>query len=294
MKEIPADLSKLYPFKNAEDNYLSVEGGRMHFLDEGSGEPVVMLHGNPTWSFYYRNLVLGLREHFRCIVPDHIGCGLSDKPQQYPYTLEQHIENIFSLVEHLKLGKFHLVVHDWGGAIGMGLAVKKCITRVKSLVVLNSAAFLSDQIPTRIAVCRTPVVGDILLRGLNVFVRGLLSMGTTRGLSLETKEGYLFPYGNWHDRVAISRFVKDIPLSTDHPSYQTLLEIEEGLQHLQLKPMMIGWGMQDFCFTSHFLEKWIESFPKAKVQKFPTAGHLVLEDAREELIPSIRNFLLSI
>ena len=111
----------LYPF---ESRFIELGPHRMHYLDEGQGETLLMLHGNPTWSFYYRNLVKGLRSQYRCVVPDHIGCGLSDKPQEYNYTLSQHIDNLAALVDHLNLDHLTLVMHDWGGSIGMGLAVR--------------------------------------------------------------------------------------------------------------------------------------------------------------------------
>ena len=120
---LPGDVRQLYPFDGRL--YLLTNGHCLHYLDEGAGPPVLMLHGNPTWSFYYRDLVLGLRDHFRCIVPDHLGCGLSDKPQDFSYRLEDHIRHVEELVEHLQLERVHLVVHDWGGAIGMGFATRQ-------------------------------------------------------------------------------------------------------------------------------------------------------------------------
>ena len=113
--------SSLYPFKSQS---LDLDSYRYHYLDEGQGETLLMLHGNPTWSFYYRNLILGLKKSYRCVVPDHMGMGKSDKPQNYPYTLSQHIDNLVALVSELSLKDITLVVHDWGGAIGMGFAVR--------------------------------------------------------------------------------------------------------------------------------------------------------------------------
>ena len=135
----PSWLSETYPFaQNSHDLPGSI---RMNYVDHGEGESVLLLHGNPSWSFLYRDLVQQLSANqFRCIAPDHIGCGLSDKPQAYSYTLRKHIDNIESLAERLKLDSFHLVVHDWGGAIGCGLAVRNP-ERVRSLSILNTAAF---------------------------------------------------------------------------------------------------------------------------------------------------------
>ena len=107
----------IYPFKS---NFLNIDGIKYHYLDEGSGETIVMLHGNPTWSFYYRNLIIGLRDNYRIIVPDHIGCGMSDKPQDYSYHLENHIKNLTIFLQTLNIPNLRLIVHDWGGPIGLG------------------------------------------------------------------------------------------------------------------------------------------------------------------------------
>ena len=131
----------LYPFSG---HLFDVGNGvNLHYLDEGRGPPVVMLHGNPTWSFMYRNLVLELRDRFRCIVPDHVGCGLSDKPDEtrYEYTLARRVADLTALLDHLHVtDNVTLVLHDWGGMIGMAWATQ-FPERVKRLVVLNTAAF---------------------------------------------------------------------------------------------------------------------------------------------------------
>ncbi|NIQ03820.1 MAG: alpha/beta fold hydrolase, partial [Nitrospinaceae bacterium] len=157
----------LYPF---ESRFFEPGGHRMHYLDEGEGEPLLMLHGNPTWSFYYRNLIKGLKSQFRCVVPDHMGCGLSDKPQDYPYTLSQHIDNLESLVEHLKLDRLTLVMHDWGGAIGMGFAVRYP-EMIKRLVIFNTAAFIADRIPFSINLCRQSTLGPLAILRFNLFAK---------------------------------------------------------------------------------------------------------------------------
>ncbi len=289
MKPLPQSIQKLYPFAH---HYLEVEGGRLHYLDEGEGdrEAVLMLHGNPTWSFFYRNLVLGLSDSFRCFAPDHIGCGLSDKPQDYPYRLINHIENVLKLVESLQLDRFHLVVHDWGGPIGFGLATRMP-EKILSLTVLNTAAFLAGVMPLSLQVCRVPLLGDILVRGLNLFARPALTMATAQPLPQDVKAGYLFPYDSWRNRVATLRFVQDIPMNQSHPSYPVLRNIQVNLKKLKDKPMLLCWGLQDFVFTEKFLHEWTRRFPQAEVHRFPKAGHYLLEDAGEETIPSIREFL---
>lgn len=264
----------------------------MHYLDEGRGEPVLMLHGNPTWSFYYRRLILGLRSSNRCIAPDHIGCGFSSKPAHYSYRLYQHIENLEKLLEHLDLRDIHLVVHDWGGAIGMGLA-QRCPERFKSLTLLNTGAFLSSRIPFRIDICRWPFFGPFAVRFLNGFARAALcmAMGKKERMTPNIARGFLAPYNSWANRIAIQRFVEDIPMKPADPSYALLRQIGERLETLRSLPVLICWGMKDFCFNESFLERWESEFPHAKVHRFPEAGHYVLEDEHEEIIPLVKRFI---
>lgn len=279
-----------YPF---ESHHLDVgDGVRMHYLDEGprSDEAVLMLHGNPTWSFYYRNVVLALRDRLRCIVPDHVGMGLSDKPARYPYQLARRIGDVQQLVEHLGLKRIHLIVHDWGGAIGMGVATRAA-DRTGRIVILNTAAFPDACIPQRIAVCRWPFLGALLVRGLNGFAGPAVKMAVTRPLAPAVREGYLAPYDSWAHRVAVHQFVRDIPMTEDHPSRAILQQIGIDLAWLKAKPVLIGWGGKDFCFNDHFFERWKQFLPHAETEHYPDAGHYVLEDARERLIPRIAEFL---
>lgn len=278
MPELPAEIQALYPFAS---HWLETPAGRLHYVDEGAGEAVIMLHGNPTWSFFYRDLIKDLRGSMRCIAPDHIGCGLSDKPQQWTYRLQDHIDNVVALVDELGLESFSVVVHDWGGAIGMGLA-EALPHKVKRLVILNTAAFRSQRIPGRIAVCKAPLIGELIVRGFNGFAGPATFMAVTKPLPTAVKAGFIYPYNNWANRIATHRFVVDIPLKSEHPSYQTLTRVEEGLAQFKDRPMLIMWGQQDFCFNDHFLAEWRERFPAAQTKLFPNAGHYLLEDAGAE------------
>lgn len=279
-------LRALYPFHTAR---LPLPGGAMSYVDEGAGPPVLLVHGNPTWSFYYRRLIAALAPAHRVVAPDHVGCGLSDKPQDYPYTLSTHIDNLGRLVDHLGLEKLDLVVHDWGGAIGMGWAVRNP-ERVHRIVVLNTAAFLSPRIPLRIAVCRYPVFGDLAVRGLNAFAGAAVFMAVERPMNPEVARGFLHPYGSWADRVAVQRFVRDIPLSPGHPSWSVVDSIDRELVNLRDHPMLILWGGKDWCFSDHFLAGWLARFPQAEAVRFDHAGHYVLEDAHEEIVPRVVRF----
>lgn len=282
----PAELEQ-YPFVPKR---LNLGGVEMSYLDEGEGPVVVMVHGNPSWSYLYRNLVAQLKHRYRCIVPDHIGCGFSDKPQNYDYTLRQHISNLEHLLEHLDVKECVLVVHDWGGAIGMGWAGKHT-EKVKGVVVLNTAAFRSRRIPLRIAVCKWPVFGDLVVRGLNGFAGAAVHMAVKRKMRDEVASGFLAPYNNWSNRVAVLRFVRDIPLGSGHPSWDTLVEVEKSLEKLEACPMLICWGGKDFCFNDHFYSQWKQRFPKAEAHYFADAGHYVLEDALDAIQPLIETFL---
>lgn len=288
---IPAWLAAEYPFSPCL--HRTAKGARLSYLDEGprSGEAVLMVHGNPTWSFYYRHLVRAFSPTRRCVVPDHIGMGLSDKPAGYPYTLEQRIDDLSSLVASLGLKRVHLIVHDWGGAIGLGWAGRNPAL-VESITILNTGAFRSERIPARIALCKASFVGPFLVRAFNAFAWPATFMTThKRALSPVEKRGYLHPHGSWHDRVAVSGFVNDIPLSPAHPSHATLLAVENRLESLAAKPIQLLWGGRDFCFNHSFRDRFLEFFPSAEVHDFPEAGHYVIEDEREACIDIITRFL---
>jgi len=279
----------LYPFTSL---YFDLNPYKLHYLDEGEGEVLLFLHGNPTWSFYYRSLIQKFQGRYRCVAPDHIGCGFSDKPQDYDYTLSTHIDNLENLVDFLGLKNITLVVHDWGGAIGMGLAVRKP-ELIKRLVLFNTASFLSTDIPLRIGLCRIPLLGTILIRNLNLFVRGVLRFGLKRRkrLTQNVRAGYLAPYDTFENRIANLKFVQDIPMQQAVPSYSVIQYIERNLKQFDGYPILIIWGSEDFCFNVKFLNKWREIFPKAEVREVCNAGHLVVEDASDEIIPWIEGFL---
>ena len=286
-------LSKHYPFAS---NYYDLDGLKLHYLDEGPREApvVVMVHGNPTWSFYWRTIIPKISETHRVIVPDHIGCGLSDKPQDYPYTLEQHITNLEKLLAHLDVHNVTLVMHDWGGSIGSGYATRHP-DNIKAMVITNTSAFFRPVLYWGIKLARLPILGEILVRGFNAFLLGTFTIGTSqpRRFNKAVRAGYLHPYRNWHDRIAILRFVQDIPMNASHPTRHTINEIENKLNLLREKPMVIFWGVDDPVFTADtFLAGWIEHFPNAEVHELENAGHFVIEDAHERILPRLTSFLM--
>ena len=268
-----------YPFAS---HWIETPAAKQHYIDEGSGRPVLFVHGNPTWSFYWRAGILATRGTHRAIAIDHVGCGLSDKPQNWTYRLSDHIDNLERLVLQLDLSDITLVVHDWGGAIGFGVATRHP-ARFRDFVVTNTAAFRSPHMPWRIAACRIPGLGAVAVRGFNGFAGAATVMATERGLTPQAKAGLLAPYDSWANRIATLRFVEDIPMVPSHPSYPSLLAIELGLPQLTDKPTRLVWGERDWCFTPWYRQEFERRFPKA--QSFPLAdvGHYLMEDAPEIL-----------
>jgi len=270
----------------------------MHYLDEGPRQapPVLMLHGNPCWSFYYRSLVLALRRNYRCIVPDHIGCGLSDKPDpaDYDYRLATRITDLESLMAHVALNQpLTLIVHDWGGMIGMAWAVKHPQS-VARLVLMNTAAFPLPQekrLPLALRLARNSAIGAWLVLHCNAFALAAARVGFKQSHDREIRRAYSGPYDSPANRIATLRFVQDIPLVPSDPGFDIVLDTEEHLDLLAHLPCMIAWGEKDFVFDRTFLRKWLQVYPKAKVLRFADCGHYVLEDGGEELVSAIKEFI---
>jgi pimeloyl-ACP methyl ester carboxylesterase len=287
-------LTKSFPFKR---NFINRNGHQYHYVNEGQGSPVVMVHGNPSWSFYYRNLVTELSENHQCIVPDHIGCGLSDKPSDegYDYTLVNRIDDLVALLDHLDVKEnITLVVHDWGGMIGMGYAARYP-ERIKRLVVLNTGAFhlpKAKKLPPALWLGRNTFVGTLLVRGFNAFSSVASYIGVKRQpMSKEIRQAYVAPFNSWKNRISTLRFIQDIPLKPGDRNYQLVAEISDSLEQFNKLPMLICWGLKDFVFDKYFLAEWQQRFPDAKVHAFDDCGHYILEDASAEVVPLINNFL---
>ena len=276
---------------------MDLNGLNYHYLDEGRGEPIVMVHGNPTWSFYFRELVKALSKQYWTIVPDHIGCGLSDKPSpaDYDYRLKSRVDNLESLLDFLKIReRITLIVHDWGGMIGMAYALRYP-QKIGRLVVLNTAAFLlpaNKRIPIRLWLIRNSgPLAALAVLGFNLFAVAALYMASRKGLSREVKKGLTAPYNCWNNRIATLKFVQDIPLNERDPSYGLVKHADDRLDKFAELPALICWGERDFVFDSDYLNEWRRRLPNAEVHCFPDAGHYVLEDAITEIVPLIRNFL---
>jgi cis-3-alkyl-4-acyloxetan-2-one decarboxylase len=287
-------FKNLYPFAS---HFMRIKGLDYHYLDEGSGEPLVMLHGNPTWSFYYRSLVKGLSPKYRCLVPDHIGCGLSEKPDEsrYDFRLSSRVEDLAIFLDRLKVKQdITLILHDWGGMIGMAYAVKHP-ERIKRLVILNTAAFFlpnNKQLPVRLKIARNlTFIAKPAILNFNLFAIAALYMASKHGLDKETKKALIAPYSSPNNRLAILKFVQDIPLIPSDLSYSVVSNTEKKLFRLKDKPMLICWGMKDFVFDKDFLLQWRRRFPDAKVYQFSQAGHYILEDIPEYILNHVNQFL---
>jgi haloalkane dehalogenase len=278
-------------------------GIALSYLDEGprDGEVVVMLHGNPSWSFYWRHLVLGLRDRYRCIVPDHVGMGLSDKPDdaagaspRYDYTLQSRVDDLATLLDRLGItGPVTLAVHDWGGMIGFGWALSH-LPQVERLVILNTAAFplpTAKPMPWQLSLGRDSRIGGFLIRAFNLFARGAAWLGTRRRLPAAVRRAYVAPYHGWRNAIATLRFMQDIPLREGDPAWPLVAEAGRRLHAFADRPAFIGWGLRDFVFDRHFLDGFRRALPQAQVHAFEDAGHYVLEDRHELLVPEIRAFL---
>ena len=318
---IPSDAKdwrRLYPFVS---NWAGLPAGRMHYLDEGpsnfvggvsdadsalqvaaphrrhrrlpqkDSSTLLFVHGNPTWSFHWRRLIISLRSNYRCVAPDHIGCGFSDKPSRL-VSLAEHIDNLCAFVDQLALERVTLVAQDWGGAIGLG-AMQRMPDRLASIVLFNTGAFPPRYIPWRIRACRIPVLGRLAVQGANMFSRAALRMTLSRHNSLErdVAAGYLAPYDNWANRRGVFGFVHDIPISPNQPTWQALASIERGLPMFADRPIALIWGMRDWCFRADCLERFLEAWPQAEAHRLADVGHWVVEDAPDESQVLVEEFV---
>lgn len=275
-----------YPFAS---HFFETAAGRMHYVDEGNGEVVVMLHGNPTWSFLYRNLIKQLSPRYRCVAPDYIGFGLSDKPFDWGYLPEEHAKNVATLIEHLDLKDITLVVNDWGGPIGMHYAVTHP-ENVKRLVVLNTWAWpAADEFHfTSFSAMMGGPVGRFLIRHFNFFANTFMRMafGDKRKLSKVAHDHYRNALPTAESRKGCLVFPKQIIGSTPW-----LGEIWNRISVLKDKPTLFVWGMKDVAFREKELQQWQGALPNSQTVRLPTVGHFVSEEAPQELDEAVTAFL---
>ncbi len=284
---LPAPVRELYPWTG---HTVASDGVAQHFIDEGEGPVVLMVHGNPTWSFYYRELVRDLSADHRCVVPDHIGCGLSDKPAEWGYRIADHIDRLQLLIETLDLRDITLVVHDWGGAIGYAAAIRMP-ERFSRFVVFNTAAFLLP-LPMALRALRIPGYGHLVVQGLNGFLHMGMNMavGHRERFTLAVKQGYFAPYSSWAERQVIRRFIEEIPIEKGHHNRALLETLDQGLPALLDRPHMVCWGTQDPVFHTGYLEAWRERLPGREFHVYDDCSHWVVEEASDRILPLMRDF----
>jgi haloalkane dehalogenase len=289
----PTDYQDLYPFQS---HFLERGGLRYHFVDQGAGDPVVMVHGNPTWSFLFRRVIAALASDFRCIAPDHIGCGLSDKPDasRYDFLLKSRVADFSALMEHLALDRVTLMIHDWGGMIAMAWAVAHP-QRVARMIVTNTAGFFppgKKKIPLRLWMVRNldALARPAVLYG-NLFARAAIHMAAHKRLAAAVKKGLTAPYNCPVSRLATLRFVQDIPLTADDPGFDIVDRVDRRLNTLAHLPILILWGRHDFVFDVDYYREWCRRFPTAEHHLFDDAGHYLMEDAPGRIIQLVADFL---
>ncbi|GHE43704.1 haloalkane dehalogenase [Streptomyces longispororuber] len=277
------------------------DGTSQHYLDEGSGEPLLFLHGNPTWSYCWRRLIHALRTRYRCVAPDHVGMGLSARPDErhHPYSAVRHLTDLQDLLAHLVRDRgmpgrgWTLVAHDWGGVIGMALA-RRDPGLVRRLVLLNTAAFPwpgGYRLPLALRLIRDHPWAARVAHASNAFVHGAARWGVTQPLPDEVRRAYTAPYRGAAQRLAVIRFVQDIPMKQGDPAWPLVDGTAEDDAVLAAMPAFIGWGERDPVFNDVILAEWRRRLPLARVHRYPQAGHYVMEDAHHELLPALEAFL---
>jgi haloalkane dehalogenase len=282
----------VFPFNSKR---LDVAGFDYAYVDEGSGPAVVLVHGNPTWSFYFRELLAALpAAGYRAIAPDHIGMGRSAKPPvaAYPYTLDRRVADFAELMETID-GPVTLLLHDWGGAIALAWAVDHP-ERVSRLVLLNTGAFPLPpdmRLPLALRMARSWPIGHLAVLGANAFVRSATRFAVHRRMAADVRRGYREPYDSPAHRVGVLQFVKDVPLRPGDAAYARLRRTAERLHLFADRPVLVCWGMRDFVFDRRLLARWEEIYPQAEVHRYADAGHYVLEDAADAIVPLVVDFL---
>jgi len=275
-----------YPF---QPHFLDLPAGRMHYVDEGQGQAVVMVHGTPTWSFLYRKLIKGLSSDYRVVAPDHLGFGLSDKPRDWSYLPRDHAANLAELITHLDLKDITLVVHDFGGPIGLSYAIEHP-ENVRRLVIFNTFLWSlrgDGQFETPAKMFNNPL-GRFAYKNLNFSARVMVSAawGDKRKLTGNIHRHYIQALPTPADRQGTWIFLQQLIGSSEW--YQTLWQRRAAIQD---KPALILWGMKDIAFKQKELDRFKALFPAARVECFPEAGHFLQDEAGEQIVPLMKKFL---
>jgi len=280
---------------NFAPHYHHVNGFEMHFVDEGRGEPIVAVHGDPTWGYLYRTFIPILSQHRRCIVPDHMGMGKSGAPRDpYPYRLRHHVANLEALLLPLDLHQMTLVLHDWGGPVGLGFATRHP-DRIKRLVLMNTWAFApwpGGPLPRLLELIRSER-GERFVLEKNGYLEPAL-VGTTHrpeNLTKTVLDAYRAPFPTPESRLALLCWSRDIPVHETDPSYPEMKQIDEGLVRFTGTPTLLVWGMRDPVLPESVLRTWQRTYPQATTAEIEDASHFLQEDAPERIVLCIEEFL---
>jgi len=276
-------------------HYHERNGFQMHFVDEGSGEPIVLVHGDPAWGYLYRNFIPSLSSHHRCIVPDHMGMGKSSVPQEpYPYRLQHHIANLENLLVYLNLRNITLVLHDWGGPVGLGFAIRHP-ERIKRLILMNTWAFApwpGGPFPRLLEMIRS-ARGEKFVLEKNGYLEPAL-LGTTfhtENLTQVVMDAYRAPFPTPESRLALLCWTRDIPVAETDPSHAQMKRIEHALPQFIDTPVLLVWGMKDPVLSKPVLRIWQHVYPHATTCEIDDASHFLQEDAAERIVDWIEEFL---
>lgn len=287
------DFDGTFPF---EPRYQRVaDDVRLHHVEEGTGQPVLLLHGNPTWSYLYRRFLPPLAEAgFRAIAVDHMGFGRSDRPHGHErYTMRSHVDNLLAFIRGLDLREITLVMQDWGGPIGFGAAVEEP-DRVARLVIMNTGVgvFPSGTTMPFHEPFRQRGLGEILGLGANLFVEAMFGGMRPESATPVVAEAYRAPFPDYHSRVPILAFARDVPVGHEHPTAAYMHEVAEKVSSLR-RPTLVVWAMRDRVFPPFLLQVWRQLYPHADVVELPDARHYLQEDEPEAITERLVAFLRS-
>ncbi len=272
---------ELFP---CQSRYFTVGQHRLHYIDEGHGPLLLLLHSCPFWMFEFRALIEDLKRDHRVIALDQLGFGLSDKPQPFDYRIETHADHLERFTHELGLTDYTLIQHGRGAAIGMAVAVRHPDS-VRGIVTLNAMSFSNYRLPLRLQLCRLKYIGAKLVMLLNIFRKD------TARLPKEVRMMYDYPFRDTGSRYSIQHFIEDIPCAPEDTSAQTMFEIESALWQLRDKPSCIIWAKKDWLYGMKNRKQWLQYFPRSTQHVIDNAGRCITEDAPEETVRYIRNFL---
>ena len=271
---------ELYPFKS---RWFETEAGRIHYIDEGNGAPILFCHGNPTWSFLYREIIRRLRERFRCVAIDCFGFGLSDRPEGFGYTPGEHSEQVAALIGRMGLENLCVMGHDWGGPIGLSAALADP-ARIRGLIIGNSWCWPADRLRMKLfskVMSSGPMQRAILKN--NFFVERILPGGTARALTASEMRHYRGVQPTPEARTGVAVFPRQILAAQ-----AWLSELAAGVQRsLASKPLLLFWGVRDPLLRPSMLARWKATFVHHRVVELANAKHFIQEDAPAEMARGI-------